>query len=597
MSPDTDADSFAPHTAGDSFVGVLARRGRFVVAEPLFERGRRVTVDLRRGADVALGSMALISSGRGRGREARPRVVRPLGRPDTARDVVEALLVERGHARRFSEQLERSAREAPQAADEGRRRDLTSLATFTIDPTQARDFDDAISVEREGDGLRVSVHIADVAAHVAQGSPIDTEALRRGNSMYVPGAVEPMLPRALSSDACSLMPGVPRRAVTVEMAVNQNAEVVTVSFGRSLIRSDARLSYDEVDRIFAGEAVVPEPVAESLSLAREVARSLTTRRLGRGALGVETAEPDFDFDSEGNVVRAIDDVQTESHRLIEELMILANEQVAQELTRRRRPLIYRVHEQPEPEAIKFLVAQLESLDIPTPPIPDHITGRAAAELIGAIGAKVMEHVRRTGHGRAALTSLVLRSLKQAFYSNLNLGHAGLASAAYCHFTSPIRRYPDLVVHRALLGAIGEAEDPPSAQGLGEIAEQCSQTEREAMTVERDADDICLTFLLQRRLHERGWEEEFEAEVSGVIAGGAFLSFPVDGEGAAACDGFLPARLLRGDYYDLNEERTALVGRRTGRRLRLGDPILVTVKSVEAPRGRVDVVPVEWGERP
>jgi ribonuclease R len=581
-----------PDTAGESFVGVLARRGRFVVAEPLFERGRRVTVDLRRGADAALGSMALISSGR---RPGRPRVIRSLGRPDRARDVVEALLAERGYTRRFSEELERSARDAAQAADEGRRRELTSLATFTIDPTQARDFDDAISVERDGDGLRVYVHIADVAAHVTPGSPIDTEALRRGNSVYVPGAVEPMLPQALSSDACSLMPGVPRRAVTVEMAVNQNAEVVSVSFGRSLIRSDARLSYDEVDRIFAGDATTPEPVAGALSLARDVARSLAERRLSRGALGVETAEPDFDFDSEGNVVRAIDDVQTESHGLIEELMILANEQVAQELARRRRPLIYRVHEQPEPEAIKFLVSQLESLDVPTPPIPDHLTPRAAGELIGAIGAKVMEHVRRTGHGRAALTSLVLRSLKQAFYSNVNLGHAGLASAAYCHFTSPIRRYPDLVVHRALLAAIGAPEDPPSAQGLGEIASQCSRTEREAMTVERDADDICLAFLLHRRLYERGWDQEFEAEVSGVIPAGAFVSFPVEGEGTAACDGFLPARLLRGEYYELNEERTALVGKHTGRRLRLGDPISVTVKSVEPPRGRIDVVPARWGE--
>jgi ribonuclease R len=556
-----------------------------------------VTVDLRRGADASIGSMVLVSSAHGRGRTGRPRVVRALGRPDRARDVVEALLVERGNSRRFNEQIEQSAREAAQAADERTRRDLTPLATFTIDPSQARDFDDAISVAREGDGVRVYVHIADVAQFVAPGSAIDSEALRRGNSVYAPGAVEPMLPKALSSDACSLMPDVPRKAVTVEMALDQKAEVKSVAFGRSLIRSDARLTYDEVDHVFAGKARVSESVAGPLSLAREVARSLTERRLGRGALGVETAEPDFSFDSDGNVVHAIDDVQTESHRLIEELMVLANEQVAQELTRRRRPMIYRVHEQPEPEAVRFLVSQLESLDVATPPIPDHMTAKTAGELVGTIGAMVTEHVRRTGHGRAALTSLVLRSLKQAYYSAVNLGHAGLASAAYCHFTSPIRRYPDLVVHRALLAAVGETEDPPPAQGLGEIADQCSRTEREAMTVERDADDICLAFLLERRLHELGWEQEFEAEVSGVIPSGAFVSFPVDdAEGAAACDAFLPARLLRGEYFELNEERTALVGRRTGRRLRLGDAITVAVKSVEPARGRVDVVPLAWGER-
>jgi ribonuclease R len=585
-----------PETTADSFVGVLARRGRFMVAEPLFERGRRVTLDVRGRRDAKVGEMVLVTSGLGRG-GGRPRIVRTLGGPDRARDVVEALLVERGHARRFKEPVEGAARDAARAGDSRARRDLTSLATFTIDPVEARDFDDAISVEREEDGFRLYVHIADVAAHVASGSAIDQEALRRGNSVYVPGAVEPMLPAALSSDACSLVPGLPRRAVSVEMVLNQQAEVVSRSFHRSLIRSDTRLSYDEVERMFADGAPAPEAVAEPLALARGLARTLRERRLGRGALGVETAEPEFEFDAEGNVVRAIDDVQTESHTVIEELMILANEQVAQELTRRRRPMLYRVHEQPEPEAIKFLVAQLESLDVPTPPIPDHMTPKVAGELIGEIGAKVTEHVRRSGRGRAALTSLVLRSLKQAYYSNVNLGHAGLASASYCHFTSPIRRYPDLVVHRALLAVVGEDEDPPPAHGLSDVASQCSQTEREAMTVERDADDVCLAFLLQRTLMESGWEHEFEGEVSGVISAGAFVSFAIDGQAAAAsCDGFLPARRLRGEFYELNEERTALVGRRTGRRLRLGDPIAVRVQSVEPARGRLDLVPASdrWG---
>jgi ribonuclease R len=579
-------------TTGESFVGVLARRGRFMVAEPLFERGRRVTVDVRGRREVSVGEMALISTGR-RGRAGRPRVVRTLGRPGIARDVVEALLVERGHARSFGDQLEQAAGEAARREDNHSRHDLSSLPTLTIDPAEARDFDDAISVTPEGDGWRAYVHIADVAAHVEPGSPIDAEALRRGNSVYVPGAVEPMLPETLSGDACSLRPGVPRRTVTVEMVVNPNAEVLSTSFHRSLIRSDARLTYDEVERVFTTGAKPPEQVAEPLTNARELARVLRERRLARGALGVETAEPDFEFDSEGRVVRAIDDVQTESHTVIEELMILANEQVAQELTRRRRPLLYRIHEQPEPEAIEFLVSQLESLDVPTPPVPDHITPQAAGELVGSIGASVVEHVRRTGHGRAALTSLVLRSLKQASYSNVNLGHAGLASAAYCHFTSPIRRYPDLVVHRALLAAIGADEHPP-AQGLGDIGSQCSQTEREAMGVERDADDICLAFLLERLLMEHGWEQEFEGEVSGVISGGAFVGFALGGDGAAACDGFLPGRMLRGEFFELNEERTALVGRRTGKRLRLGDPISVRVQSVEPARGRVDLVPASGG---
>ena len=248
-------------TVSDSFVGVIARRGRFLVAEPLFERGRRVTLDVRGRSEVPIGEMALIAE---RVAEGAARIVRALGRPDRARDVVEALLVERGHARRFSESLEEKAREASLVKDARRRRDLTSLATFTIDPVEARDFDDAISAERQGDGCRIYVHIADVAAHVEQGSVIDHEALRRGNSVYVPGAVEPMLPEALSSDACSLVPGKPRRTVTVEMVLNAGAEVVSASFERSLIRSDARLSYDEVEQIFSGGGEAPEQIAEPL---------------------------------------------------------------------------------------------------------------------------------------------------------------------------------------------------------------------------------------------------------------------------------------------------------------------------------------------
>jgi ribonuclease R len=189
-----------------------------------------------------------------------------------------------------------------------------------------------------------------------------------------------------------------------------------------------------------------------------------------------------------------------------------------------------------------------------------------------------------------LTSLVLRSLKQAYYSPRNVGHAGLASASYCHFTSPIRRYPDLVVHRALLSAVGGGEEAPSTSDLAEVGNHCSSTEREAMAIEREADSICLCFLVKRVLDEHGWDRPLEAEVEGVISAGAFVSFTIDGPGAAACDGFLPARRLRGDYFELNEEGTALVGRRTGRQMRLGDPVAVLVHSVEAPRGRIDLVP-------
>jgi ribonuclease R len=270
-------------------------------------------------------------------------------------------------------------------------------------------------------------------------------------------------------------------------------------------------------------------------------------------------------------------------------MILANEQVAGELERRRKPTLYRVHEQPEPAAVEFLVAQLESLEVPTLPIPRHMTPRVAGELVGTIGTSVAEHIRRTGHGREALTSLVLRSLKQAYYSPTNVGHAGLASPSYLHFTSPIRRYPDIIAHRALLAAVGAGERAPQAHELSELGWHCSQTEREAAQLEHAADDVCLAFLLEHDLFVNGWEREFEGEVSGLVSGGAFVSFAGGTETAAAYEGFVPARTL-GDYFDMNDEATALIGRRSGRRLRLADPLTVKVRGVEPPRGRVDLVP-------
>jgi ribonuclease R len=204
---------------------------------------------------------------------------------------------------------------------------------------------------------------------------------------------------------------------------------------------------------------------------------------------------------------------------------------------------------------------------------------------------VIEYQHATGRSGRALGSLVLRALKQAVYSDANLGHAGLASTAYCHFTSPIRRYPDLLVHRGLLSTLG-AEEPPGSH-LGEIAAHCSSTEREASTLERDADDICLAFLLEHTLADVGWEHDFEGEVTGVIESGVFVSFD-RGDGGAPSEGFLPVRRMRGDYYDMNEERTALIGRHAGRMLRLGDPLSVAVRSIDAPRGRVDLELSGWG---
>jgi len=641
----------------DAFVAVLQRRGRFLTAEPLFPEahrdgegraarrrhgGVRVTLGSARSGALRAdaGELVLVAPARRGG--AGARVARVLGRPDVAADVIEALLLDRGLSRGFSGALESEAAAAGArvTSEPGARRDLRGLPTFTIDPASARDFDDAISAEAidgaDADAVRVWVHIADVAAHVPEGSLVDREARKRATSVYAPGAVEPMLPHALSSDACSLMPGVDRAAVTVELELH-GASVQRASFHRSLVRSDARLDYEQVDRIFAGSERAAEPWGTALGVARKVAGALARQREAHGALVVESEEPEFAFDEHGNVTAVLPRSQTESHRLIEHLMIAANEAVAELLAARRVPCLYRVHERPEPERVRRLADQLASLEVPTPPLPEHISSTQAAELVGEMSKLVDRHVRRSGRGRQALSALVLRSLMQAYYSPTNIGHAGLRSNCYCHFTSPIRRYPDLVCHRALLSAIGAGQHAPRAGELAELGVWTSERERQAMFIERDADDVARCFALEQLLRREGHDRVFTGEVTGLIPAGVFVVFggerggEPDGQAAGAFEGMLPVRRLhvpaatatatagagagarpartarrhgrpRGratldaegprEWWELNEYGTILHGERTGSTIRLGDAMQVRVDSVDAIRGRVDLLVAE-----
>jgi ribonuclease R len=568
-------------------VVVVSKRGRFLVGELLFERGGRVELGGGRRAATP-GRMALVELGQGRG---RARVVRELGDPNVAQDVIDAMLADRDVRVGFARRIEEEAGEAAAAAPDLRfeRRDMRDLPTFTVDPASAHDFDDAVSASRTDRGFRLWIHIADVAAHVRPGSALENEARRRANSTYVPSRVAPMLPHALSSDVCSLVPRKDRLAVTSEIEISEAGEPLSASFYRSLISSDFRFDYDQLDEIFAGSEKPPDAIRGPLALARQAAAALAGRR-PRSSLEVESFEPEFRFE-QGQVVGAHSVPQTEAHRLIEHLMILTNERVAELLERRRVPTLYRVHEQPDPERIRRLIEQLAALDIPTPALPDSISPQQAGELAGEASRLVAREAERRGHGREAYTSLVLRSLKQAHYSDRNLGHAGLGSPAYVHFTSPIRRYPDLIAHRGLLSTIGAGEEAPQARGMADAGVHCSERERDATRLERDADSVCACFLLERELFDRGPDARFQGEVSGVVGAGAFVRF--GGALADVYEGFLPARRIGGrERYELDATETMLTGARGGGAIRIGDPVTVAVDRVEAPRGRVDLLPSE-----
>ena len=569
-------------------VVLVSKRGRFLVGELLFERGGQIELGGGRRAATP-GRMALVELGQGRG---RARVVRQLGDPRLAADVLDAMLEDRQIRVGFSRRIEEEAGEAAAraAALDVDRRDLRDLPTFTVDPATAHDFDDAVSASRTERGVRLWIHIADVAAHVRPGAPLEKEAYRRANSTYVPGRVEPMLPHALSSDACSLAP---ERGSAGGHRRDRALGVRRAAVGELLPQPDP-LGRPPRLRPARRDLRRPQPGRRARSrsrsaLARQAAAALAGRR-PRSSLEVESFEPEFRFE-DGQVTGAHSVPQTEAHRLIEHLMILTNERVAELLERRRVPTLYRVHEQPDPERIRRLVEQLAALDIPTPPLPERSPPSRRASSPG----------RRAGWspGRPSVAATAARRIhrscsarcKQAHYADRNLGHAGLGSPAYSHFTSPIRRYPDLVAHRALLAAIGAGEEAPRAEGLAEVAAHCSERERDATrssaTPTRSAPRSCSSASSSSgvptpgsRGRSRAWSAPAPSSASAASSPTSTrASFPLAGSAAAsATSSTRPRRCW-----------WALVA---GGAIRLGDPVKVAVDRVEAPRGRVDLVPAE-----
>jgi ribonuclease R len=451
----------------------------------------------------------------------------------------------------------------------GERTDLRGLPLVTIDGDDARDFDDAVWATADTDprnagGHRLVVAIADVAHYVRPGDALDREARKRGNSVYFPDRVVPMLPEALSNELCSLKPGVERACLAVEMIIDRDGNKLGHKFMRGLMRSAARLTYDQVQAARDGAPGDPAgPLRESVIAPLYAAyEALMSARRGRGTLDLDLPERRVFFNSEGYIDRIVPRQRLDSHRLIEEFMIAANVAAAESLEAKRRPCMYRIHDAPDRTKIEALREFVGSLGL----------SLARGQVLKpATFARLLEQAAKTPYA-AMLNDLVLRSQSQAEYSPENIGHFGLALRRYCHFTSPIRRYADLLVHRALIDGFRFGPDglpPDAAADFQQTGEKISATERRAATAERDAMDRYIAAFLSERINDI-----FVGRVSGVTRFGLFVT--LDDSGGS---GLIPISTLPTDFYEHDDRRHALVGRRWGRVFSLGD--VVAVRLVEA----------------
>ena len=449
------------------------------------------------------------------------------------------------------------------------RQDWREVPLVTIDPVDAKDHDDAVHAVRDTDaanpgGFVISVAIADVAYYVRPGSALDREALERGNSVYFPDRVVPMLPERISNELCSLKPNEDRAAVAVRMVVGADGRKRSHTFHRVLMRSQARLHYAQVQEAIerhtdAVTAPLAQPVIAPLY---EAYRALAAARDAREPLDLDLPERKILLKGDGTVDRVITPPRLDAHRLIEEFMILANVAAAETLERAHLPFVYRVHDEPGLEKVQALREFLASLDIPF---------AKAGALKPAQFNRVLARVKGSEYEKL-VNEVVLRTQAQAEYAAENYGHFGLALRRYAHFTSPIRRYADLIVHRALIRALklGDGGFPDQDPGtLSEIAARISAAERRAMTAERETMDRLIAQFLADRIGAT-----FSGHISGVTRAGLFVK--LDETGA---DGLIPARTIGTEYFRYHEDKHALVGADSGETHRLGDP--VTVRLVEA----------------
>ncbi|MEK6606799.1 MAG: ribonuclease R [Myxococcota bacterium] len=586
---------------------VMGTRGPEGRVRDVLARGRAKLTGLLRVAGAALvlepddpriGGVIAIEGGTGGGRAGQAvlaeiteyprqlggpmqaRVLRVLGEPEDPRTEVAKVLALAGIDEEFPGAVQDEAQEIPgrvRGEDIEGREDLRHVPLLTIDPPDARDHDDAVAVERRGDGWRLWVAIADVSHYVRPGSAVDREARVRGNSVYLPDRAIPMLPERLSSGLCSLVEE-ERLAMVARIDFDAKGREREAHFCDAVVRPRAILDYDSVAAERLGEH------AAHVGVMRALAAALRTRRSARGSLDFDLPEAKVRLHDDDPLrvrdvvrVRATPELRA-AYGLIEEFMLAANEAVARFFAGRRLDAIWRVHDRPSEERISEFSGYAEALGEPF----------AAKDVTPLRLRQFLERLKGRPAERA-LSMLLLRALAQAQYSVVNVGHFGLAARHYVHFTSPIRRYPDLQVHRLLKAYLGLPAAPPAptATELATIAADCSRAERRAMEAEREIVDLYCAYLMRDRIGD-----EFDGAVTGVAAFGLFVQLE-----SPFVDGLVRVESLADDFYDFDEERMQLCGRKSGKRFSLGDALRVRVENVSVARRKVELVPAWLRERP
>jgi ribonuclease R len=571
--------------ATKAFVGTIEISGRtaFVTAAD-----RRVGMRCMVAADDLAGArhgdwvIAAITRYAGSGQNPQARVTRRLDPERPVELAIEAAIAKFDLPREFTPEAEREAEAYGQhvdAAEAARRVDLRDLPLVTIDGDDAKDFDDAVYAEPHAKGFRVIVAIADVSYYVRRGTALDACALQRGTSVYFPARVIPMLPFALSDRLCSLQPNVDRLCFAADMIVSRTGMLLDATFYPAVMRSAARLTYT---RAFAAliegkdeERAGLGPLLDRLLPLVDVYRALIKNRHKRGALEFDAAEAEFDIDAAGRIQRVYMYERNEAHKLIEECMILANVAVARELAKRHIGTLFRVHGKPEEKKINILLETLNALGVGAE-LPEDVTPRDFRA--------ITDRFPNDGQ-RPFLESLVVRSMQQAVYQPENIGHFGLALSHYAHFTSPIRRYPDLVVHRCLRAMLSDG-DPHGARldggGLATLGASLTMLEKRADESDRYVNAWLKCVYLRDRIGQT-----FEGLITTVVEFGAFVQLT-----AVGVDGLLHIDNLRDDEYVMEEGGRAWVGQTSRRRLSLGARVHVIVTSVNPIEGLVDLTLVE-----